>query len=230
MRKLGSLFHLCSLLRLASMGPQLYRCGNSEPQRDGKGGDELQWGRNFIIAEIRTAGQACASACQLQWGRNFIVAEIAKATECHHEGRSASMGSQLYRCGNRPHPTRLGWACTWLQWGRNFIVAEICSARPVSGFSSPSFNGAATLSLRKLHMMLDTYLDTHELQWGRNFIVAEIATPADSDRLLLVLQWGRNFIVAEIIHGTRHTDNATSASMGPQLYRCGNMKRQHLLV
>ena len=41
-------------------------------------------------------------------------------------------------------------------------------------------------------------------------------------RRILSLQWGRNFIVAEtrqphIRHGCRHT-----ASMGPQLYRCGN--------
>ena len=61
----------------------------------------------------------------------------------------ASMGPQLYRCGNasqlQPEPGR---ACA-LQWGRNFIVAE--TAPPLQSCSPPwqRFNGAATLSLRK---------------------------------------------------------------------------------
>ena len=61
------------------------------------------------------------------------------------------------------------------------------------------------------------------LQWGRNFIVAEI----DDDCFITmdgkVLQWGRNFIVAEIGIGSREALDQARASMGPQLYRCGNM-------
>ena len=41
--------------------------------------------------------------------------------------------------------------------------------------ASLSFNGAATLSLRKLVMVVDDAHEFASLQWGRNFIVAEIS-------------------------------------------------------
>ena len=59
------------------MGPQLYRCGNTyrvslvEPAIVG-----LQWGRNFIVAEIQGCKVDIIKHEMLQWGRNFIVAEI----------------------------------------------------------------------------------------------------------------------------------------------------------
>ena len=62
----------------ASIGPQLYRCGNKNTVK--KGGAfhaELQWGRNFIVAEM------CVAQNEILW-RAF-----------------ASMGPQLYRCGNQ---------------------------------------------------------------------------------------------------------------------------------
>ena len=61
------------------------------------------------------------------------------------------------------------------------------------------------------------------LQWGRNFIVAEIINRPNALRLGEgPLQWGRNFIVAEIGTAGRRAVSAPTASMGPQLYRCGN--------
>ena len=83
------------------MGPQLYRCGNppySLPLvnpadcfngaatlslrkyvfklfADG-GLTSLQWGRNFIVAEILEFCFPETMRIWLQWGRNFIVAEI----------------------------------------------------------------------------------------------------------------------------------------------------------
>ena len=85
----------------ASMGLQLYRCGNvvsGEKTHDMDA--SLQWGRNFIVAEMGQIDLACSTIPWLQWGRNFIVAEMERLS--------------LY----------LSWA-PWLQWGRNFIVAEI---------------------------------------------------------------------------------------------------------
>ena len=38
------------------------------------------------------------------------------------------------------------------------------------------------------------------------------------------LQWGRNFIVAEIKQSRKLSKGCKLASMGPQLYRCGNGK------
>ena len=61
----------------ASMGPQLYRCGNLDR------GPHVRQGRP-----------------QLQWGRNFIVAEINHLHHIADIAALASMGPQLYRCGN----------------------------------------------------------------------------------------------------------------------------------
>ena len=86
----------------------------------------------------------------LQWGRNFIVAEIA--ANKHNAVR-------IYK----------------LQWGRNFIVAEIDTRGGSARTPTASFNGAATLSLRKSTNPLDEFENVSVLQWGRNFIVAEMA-------------------------------------------------------
>ena len=86
----------------ASMGPQLYRCGNLSMLKKGiKVISSLQWGRNFIVAETGDAGTDGGSGTQLQWGRNFIVAETRRFRRGIFRNRSASMGPQLYRCGNR---------------------------------------------------------------------------------------------------------------------------------
>ena len=136
----------------------------------------------------------------LQWGRNFIVAEIVRKTATAFLWIAASMGPQLYRCGNVYSPAGLARTLMGLQWGRNFIVAEIC------------------LGIRSIMTAITM------LQWGRNFIVAEMNGALDNITTDAMLQWGRNFIVAEI-----HTRGCTlsasvRASMGPQLYRCGNRR------
>ena len=60
------------------------------------------------------------------------------------------MGPQLYRCGN---------------------LVNILETT----HDAISFNGAATLSLRKFQTVSIVVLVSQMLQWGRNFIVAEIA-------------------------------------------------------
>ena len=60
----------------ASMGPQLYRCGNLIVP--------------IVFDTIRP----------LQWGHNFIVVEIANKLSLEYYLLRASMGPQLYRCGN----------------------------------------------------------------------------------------------------------------------------------
>ena len=113
----------------------------------------LQWGRNFIVAEMTDEvllGWLMKEP--LQWGRNFIVAEIALLKSHVGDLAVASMGPQLYRCGNEPHGR-----------GRRTL--------------SRRFNGAATLSLRKLRGWQAVFVAPSRLQWGRNFIVAEIRFP-----------------------------------------------------
>ena len=156
------------------MGPQLYRCGNLNPRGIREGVFcPLQWGRNFIVAEIRLLSPRIFSTLWLQWGRNFIVAEMLPVLATPGNGLPASMGPQLYRCGNMTHDPDGTCRECGLQWGRNFIVAEI------SFFDAP-------------------LCQAPWLQWGRNFIVAEIM----------------------VVRGPKTT--VLLASMGPQLYRCGN--------
>ena len=59
------------------------------------------------------------------------------------------MGPQLYRCGNREYADNERLERDVLQWGRNFIVAEIDGTIASHVRNTVSFNGAATLSLRK---------------------------------------------------------------------------------
>ena len=207
--------------RKASMGPQLYRCGNSDCYGWSMLVKELQWGRNFIVAETCGPLSMSTASTGLQWGRNFIVAETRRRHRPLAGCVKASMGPQLYRCGN----------------------SSTTSRRTVQ---DTSFNGAATLSLRKPVPFCDPYCaeeyasmgpqlyrcgnltarrsgDTGNgasmgpqlyrcgnqdsayipsdrpsmLQWGRNFIVAETSRCRAPVRCVFPLQWGRNFIVAE---------------------------------
>ena len=84
------------------MGPQLYRCGNSvNSSRSVIMADKLQWGRNFIVAEISggeliACGKSEASmGPQLYRCGNTIINNIGAIKTL-----GASMGPQLYRCGN----------------------------------------------------------------------------------------------------------------------------------
>ena len=157
----------------ASMGPQLYRCGNlcryalpfpDDPCFNGaatlslrkpfmglvNGVTEvvLQWGRNFIVAETWSSSSPAVFLGRLQWGRNFIVAETRLFRLTLLSYGAASMGPQLYRCGNLS------------------LIKESMSIYI-------SFNGAATLSLRKPAAIRPPFMPPVKLQWGRNFIVAE---------------------------------------------------------
>ena len=84
------------------MGPQLYRCGNVEHNVNFEEYPLLlQWGRNFIVAEITYVQlRGFQQFKVLQWGRNFIVAAMI-----HGFPLFSYIGA--------------------LQWGRNFIVVEI---------------------------------------------------------------------------------------------------------
>ena len=110
----------------ASMGPQLYRCGNVEHNVNFEEYPLLlQWGRNFIVAEITYVQlRGFQQFKVLQWGRNFIVAETFSMPVCSLNHRKLQWGPQLYRCGNVEWSDGTKSCRNWLQWGRNFIVAE----------------------------------------------------------------------------------------------------------
>ena len=132
------------------------------------------------------------------------------------------MGPQLYSCGNTEseandycleHPLQWGHNFTVaeismfqaskpssspLQWGHNFTVAEICNRGIRQADWKGGFNGATTLQLRKSAGAKNWLLPGELLQWGHNFTVAEMP----------------------IVRIENYTH--TQASMGPQLYSCGN--------
>ena len=158
----------------------------------------LQWGRNFIVAEIcQNVVRYCCSAW-LQWGRNFIVAEIRLPWPGTSSGGSASMGPQLYRCGNS-------------LWYTILVYQDLASMGP------QLYRCGNVAEIRHLREDIDM------LQWGRNFIVAEIRHHARHWNANFGLQWGRNFIVAEMRSRPPEPQADSPASMGPQLYRCGNL-------
>ena len=158
----------------------------------------LQWGRNFIVAEIRQSPPVVELFFAASMGPQLYRCGNASTGTSSRSRPEASMGPQLYRCGNETVLSTTGLTDAELQWGRNFIVAEI-NGRSINCIASLSgFNGAATLSLRKSGLRRCQRL---AMPW---------------------LQWGRNFIVAEITERRARHDPPMQASMGPQLYRCGN--------
>ena len=159
--------------------------------------EALQWGRNFIVAEIHDMKVPIVGDSALQWGRNFIVAEIHLQHLLMPLCMAASMGPQLYRCGNMTK--------TYVAY------CAICSAS-----MGPQLYRCGNAELLSGTAIAKT------LQWGRNFIVAEIterhctkrstinasmgpqlyrcgneSTPCPPCPVRVMLQWGRNFIVAE---------------------------------
>ena len=206
------------------MGPQLYRCGNSRGDRIPKWAKACFNGAATL--SLRKPGRYLVLSCtelKLQWGRNFIVAETWPLPCVVMYRTQASMGPQLYRCGN--------------------LAATLCCHVPNS-----SFNGAATLSLRKPHSRWQgqthmvgasmgpqlyrcgngsgSHTQTPLLACFNGAATLSLRKPADGDRCrcgLGGLQWGRNFIVAETHVGLLSVRRTRIASMGPQLYRCGNI-------
>ena len=86
---------------------------------------KLQWGRNFIVAEIRYRVMNSHSPALLQWGRNFIVAEMSAGVAWDQQDNTrfngaATLSLRKYRVNTYDPATR-----TQLQWGHNFIVAEM---------------------------------------------------------------------------------------------------------
>ena len=106
--RLGSVQNL--IPTFASMGPQLYRCGNSSTYWVNGGAELLQWGRNFIVAEIRESmvdfflltnrfnGAATLSLRKSVYPNKEINLQ-----------NFASMGPQLYRCGNKTKTDKLNF-------------------------------------------------------------------------------------------------------------------------
>ena len=162
----------------------------------------------------------------LQWGRNFIVAEIRQLGIHDQHDVRASMGPQLYRCGNvcsehcGPYT-----ADKRLQWGRNFIVAETDAYHAESRRTLVASMGPQLYRCGNSPPPGPTYPMGHLLQWGRNFIVAEIILPDGSIPHSRPLRFNGAATLSlrkRQYRGCPWKLRKAPASMGPQLYRCGN--------
>ena len=109
-----------------------------------------------------------------------------------------------------------------LQWGRNFIVAEIRSTRRMGNPTAKCFNGAATLSLRKFRAGAGARTNAGGFNGAATLSLRKLEVYETTSDLSALLQWGRNFIVAEMCLSMLYIQKRKHASMGPQLYRCGN--------
>ena len=103
-----------------------------------------------------------------------------------------------------------------LQWSRNFRAAESSSSSAPAARPS-TFNGAATLGLRKVCMYGQKDACSKILQWSRNFRAAESAMNATDWAASAPLQWSRNFRAAERGRGGRVGAALADPSMEPQL-------------
>ena len=115
---------------IASMGPQLVRCGKEGYRQfcaarpDGFNGAATCSLRKGLD-EVTGPG----APAMLQWGRNLFVAERSQEVTDMGLDPEASMGPQLVRCGKSQRAWGGGAPDPPLQWGRNLFVAESpCSA------------------------------------------------------------------------------------------------------
>ena len=138
---------------LASMGPQLYRCGNTssspantasimcfngaatlslrKPTRSSCGcrGDRCFNGAATLSLRKRTHRITCNAHCLAIWRHASMGPQLYRCGNVRRRTLCvtwiyASMGPQLYRCGNPTLKRHLYTPHGQLQWGRNFIVAE----------------------------------------------------------------------------------------------------------
>src|SRR5579885_186310 len=99
------------------MGPRSIDRGNPPSARPAPRQSALQWGRDQLIAEMRSCRKSAGMFCLLQWGRDQLIAEMSSCR------KSA------------------GLFCL-LQWGRDQLIAEMCQGLPNRWFAA-RFNGAA---------------------------------------------------------------------------------------
>ena len=236
----------------ASMGPQLYRCGNLLRATDWNVAYvALQWGRNFVVAEMgRPGGRSAYGVSRFNEAATLSLRKWDR-WQCGQGGTAAaSMGPQLYRCGNYPqelHVVLVYLASMGPQLYRcgnsappsTHIVTHLASMGPQlyrCGNKEDCFTasldvlasmGPATLSLRKrVHACLHVVPCVASMG-PQLYRCGNVEHNVNFEEYPLLLQWGRNFIVAETRPKNCTVPRQMQASMGPQLYRCGNGQPQH---
>ena len=171
------------------------------PHISGQG--ELQWSRNFIVAEISGSVTASLSIESLQWSRNFIVVEMPPVVKQQIKAAMASMEPQLYRCGNVAGSGSAVLSTSSFNGAATLSLRKF-TARALSCTGIICFNGAATLSLRKYVGVFGKECGSAASMEPQLYRCGNPVPQCMQARLPDMLQWGRNFIVAETRNGSNY--------------------------
>jgi len=206
------------------MGPPLVGGGNVAKRTTiPSDGNELQWGRRLLAAEIHDVRGKVIVPVWLQWGRRLLAAEIAGA------GFSVPPSVPPLQWGRRLLAAEMmKWSCALAMYTSCFNGAAACWRRKSIPLDRRprgrnSFNGAAACWRRKSPQRRRRGAGRvaasmgPPLVGGGNPLVAEPGQRGDG-----VLQWGRRLLAAEIAPNEGAPARMESASMGPPLVGGGN--------
>ena len=148
----------------------------------------------------------------------------------HYPQSAASMGPQLYRCGNKNESKSI------LRRTNSFNGAATLSLRKFRRRASPSrhhrrcFNGAATLSLRKSGTISLGFFISPCFNGAATLSLRKLGVLGRAVDPLGVASMGPQlYRCGNRPERQRTPADIRHASMGPQLYRCGNghYRRRH---
>ena len=134
--------------------------------------DQLQWGRDQLIAEVALAVLASGDIILASMGPRSIDRGSVRAPDRPRVQRPASMGPRSIDRGSRLFRST---ACglNGLQWGRDQLIAEV--------------------GTRFVTVQWDK-----KLQWGRDQLIAEVIDQLTVQVQVQLLQWGRDQLIAEV--------------------------------
>ena len=234
----------------ASMGPQLVRCGKQTGYGIHYGIDWLQWGRNLFVAESPASTSTPPKGTSLQWGRNLFVAESSIRVprlfglfRSFNGAATCSLRKGVLRPADYPcFLLRFNGAATcslrkvwslyeFVSLSISFNGAATCSLRKVMSRrhirygGRACFNGAATCSLRKGPAPRGATAAPVCFNGAATCSLRKVCSVSCLLTVYLWLQWGRNLFVAESTAYAQDIVVGIPASMGPQLVRCGKLRR-----
>ena len=157
---------------VASMGPRSIDRGTGISGMSTQTSQQLQWGRDQLIAELVTVSGVTGNTGALQWGRDQLIAELRRGDGQRRQSDQASMGPRSIDRGTKVAANDTDWLSV-LQWGRDQLIAELTGAG----------GGSGTVTT---------------LQWGRDQLIAELPHGYSLATPHRWLQWGRDQLIAEL--------------------------------
>ena len=181
----------------------------------------LQWGRNFIVAETPGSSHGMPRYAGASMGPQLYRCGNAQGRKLMTAFMEASMGPQLYRCGNQNGHCQDYSESGCFNGAATLSLRKRQSSR-LWAWEACRFNGAATLSLRKLDIAQfirtpaqPASMGPQLYRCGNEAMMASDTVPLPSFNGAATLSLRKREPRDRIVANK-------DASMGPQLYRCGN--------